>query len=126
MIALAVFILIFGWSLIDASFRRALPLLASALTAWLLWRSGFDWIATGATAFAVLVAASALSDVIVSRTRLSGIWIACELVAAIIFGLVSAFAVFGSSGVHGATLVALMGAFALIAAVTTWRFRVLD
>lgn len=123
MIALAVFILFFGWSLIGASFRRALPLGASILTAWALGRSGFEWTAIAALSFAMLVAASAISDFIVARTRLGPLWIASELIAAIAFGIVSAFAVFASSGVHGLTLVSLMGAFALIAATTSWRFR---
>lgn len=106
MIALAVFILFFGWSLIDVSFRRALPLGASILTAGALSRSGFEWTAIAALALAMLVAASALSEVIVARTRLGPLWIACELIAAIACGFVSAFAVFGSSGVHGLALYA--------------------
>ncbi len=126
MVALLIFFVVLGWSLLIAGFRRALPIAASVMSGWLAWELSANWIATAVCAAAAMNLVAALGDWMVEHQDWRPTWIAVEVIGAASFGALSGFMLFGSSGVSGTALVAVMAAFSLIAAATAFRFRVMN
>ncbi|MBT9444637.1 MAG: hypothetical protein IV086_02940 [Hyphomonadaceae bacterium] len=126
MVALLIFFVVLGWSLLIAGFRRALPIAASVMSGWIAWELSANWIATAVCAVAAMNLVAALSDWMAEHQDWRPTWIAAEVLGAAGFGALSGFMLFGSSGVSGMALVVVMAAFSLIAAATAFRFRVLN
>jgi hypothetical protein len=117
-----IFVLV-GWALLATGARRALPLALSAAAAWLAWRMEGDVATTILVGLAVLAVVALIFDWLIVATRWRSTFIAVEAAGACAFGLVSGFAIVGSSGVSGTPLLLSMIAFALIATTVTLRFR---
>lgn len=117
MVALLIFFVVLGWSLLIA---------ASVMSGWIAWELSANWIATAVCAVAAMNLVAALSDWMAEHQDWRPTWIAAEVLGAAGFGALSGFMLFGSSGVSGMALVVVMAAFSLIAAATAFRFRVLN
>lgn len=126
MVALLIFFVVLGWSLLMAGFRRALPIAASVMTGWIAWELSANWIATAVCAVAAMNLVAALSDWMAEHPDWRPAWIAIEAIGAASLGALSGFMLFGSSGVSGTVLVVVMAALSLIAAATAFRRRALS
>lgn len=125
MVALFIFFALLGWFVLTAGARRALPIAASAAATWVAWRCETGWIASVAIGLAILSISAALSDWVAAHQRWRPTWITVEVTSAGCFGLVSGYAVFGSSGVVGTPLASVMIALAVVGAASAFRFRAL-
>ena len=123
MIVLFFIFVLVGWSLLATGARRALPLALSVGAASLAWRLEGDVTMTILVGLAVLAIVALLFDWLIVATRWRSTFIALEAVGACAFGVLSGFAIVGSSGVSGTPLLLSMIAFALIATTVTLRFR---
>lgn len=125
MVALFIFFVVLGWSLLTAGARRAVPLAASAAAVWVAMQFDVGWVGAIAIGVATLTSIAALSDWIAAHPQWRSAWIIVEVIGAGCFGLVSGYAVFGSSRVAGTPLALVMIALGLIGAASAFRFRVL-
>jgi len=123
MIVLSFIFVLMVWSLLATGARRALPLAMRVGAAWLAWRLEGDVTITILVGLAALATVALLFDWLIVATRWRSTFIALEAAGACTFGLVSGFAIVGSSGVSGTPLLLSMIAFALIATTVTLRFR---
>jgi|SRR5690606_196038 len=123
MIVLFFIFVLVGWSLLATGARRAVPLALSAGAAWLVWCQEGDVTITILVGLAVLAIVALLFDWLIVATRWRSTFIALEATGACAFGLLSGFAIAGSSGVSGTPLLLSMISFALIATTVTLRFR---
>ena len=123
MIVLFFIFVLVGWSLLATGARRALPLALSAGAAWLAWRLESDVTTTILVGLAVLAIVAFLFDWLIVATRWRSMFVTLEAASACAFGLLSGFAIVGSSGVSGTPLLLSMIAFALIATTVSLRFR---
>ncbi len=125
MVALFVFFALLGWFLLTAGARRALPLVASAAATWIAVQLEFERVGAIAIGLSTLTISAALCDWIAMQPRWRPTWVSLEVSAAGCFGLVSGYAVFGSSGVVGTQLAGVMIVLASIGAASAFRFRAL-
>jgi len=123
MIVLFFIFVLVGWSLLATGARRAVPLALSAGAAWLVWCQEGDVTITILVGLAVLAIVALLFDWLIVATHWRSTFIALEATGACAFGLLSGFAIAGSSGVSGTPLLLSMISFALIATTVTLRFR---
>ena len=123
MIALFFIFVLVGWSLLATGARRAVPVALSAGAAWLAWRLEGDVAMTISVGLAVLAIVALLCDWLIVATRWRSMFVTLEALGACAFGLLSGFAIVGSSGVSGTPLLLSMIAFALIATTVSLRFR---
>ena len=75
MVALLIFFVVLGWSLLIAGFRRALPIAASVISGWIAWELSANWIATAMCAVAAMNVIAALSDCMAAHPHWRPAWI---------------------------------------------------